>query len=318
MTDLLALRVNKVTQVALGVRSFELVPADETPLPAVEAGAHIELSLRDGLARSYSLVNEPGEAHRYVIAVHLSPESEGGSRFMHEYVQEGQIIKVRGPRNHFPLKEDAAHSCLIAGGIGVTPMLAMARRLTQLGRSWEVHYCARTRSHAAFCDELRFLAEVSGNIARFYFDQEPGGQALNLRTLVESTKQDTHLYCCGPRGMLEVFETATSAISERSHLEYFGARQQAARDGGFFIELAKSGKRLEVPPGRSILDVVQEAGIAIASSCREGICGSCETRILCGEADHRDALLSEDEKKKNQSMMICCSGAKTPVLVLDL
>jgi vanillate O-demethylase ferredoxin subunit len=318
MSNFLALRVHHVTHVALGVRSFELVPAGDSSLPAVEAGAHIELSLGEGLARSYSLLNEPGEVHRYVIAVHLSPESAGGSRFMHERVQEGQVIEARGPSNHFPLKEDAAHTCLVAGGIGVTPILAMARRLTQLGRSWEVHYCARTRAHAAFVDELRILAETSGNIARFYYDQEPNGQALNLQVLVQRMTQDTHLYCCGPRGMLEAFESATSAISERRHLEYFGARQDSARDGGFFVELAKSGKRLEVKPGRSILDVVLDAGIAIASSCREGICGSCETRILCGQADHRDALLSDDEKAQNQTMMICCSGAKTPVLVLDL
>jgi tetrachlorobenzoquinone reductase len=318
MSSSLSLSIKRVKQVALGVKFFELVSADSAPLPPVEAGAHIELKLTDTLSRSYSLLNEPGDTQRYVVAVHLSPDSAGGSRFMHESIGEGQVIEAVGPRNHFPLKEDAAHSCLIAGGIGITPLLAMAKRLTQLGRSWEFHYCSRTREHAAFVRELKEMGLISGNKVSFYFDQEPGGLALDIPALVDAHSAQVHFYCCGPSGMLQTFEQATAHCHERRHVEYFGARQEAALAGGFDIELARSGKRLNVPVGRSILDVVQQAGIGVASSCREGICGSCETRILQGAADHRDALLSDQEKQDQKSMMICCSGSLGPLLVLDL
>lgn len=320
--DTQSLRVERIQTVALGVKLFELVPADganpDSLLAPFEAGAHIELQLSPSLARSYSLLNAPGERHRYQIAVHLCPHSAGGSRAMHESLRAGDVLQASLPRNHFPLNETAARSCLVAGGIGITPLLSMAHRLNALDKPWELHYCARTAAHAAFADEIRALAAASGQSAHLYFDQEPGGQALQLAALAQRTAPGTHLYCCGPRGMLDAFEQATAHCRDRAHVEHFSAKAEAALQGGFTLELARSGRTLQVPPGRSILDVVQAAGISVPSSCREGICGSCETRILAGQADHRDALLSSAEQEANESMMICCSGARSEKLVLDL
>lgn len=318
MDTLIPLRIARIETVAQDVKLLELVAEDGGALAPFEAGAHIELQLTPTLARSYSLLNAPGERHRYQLAVHRSPTSQGGSRHVHEQLRVGDILPTRPPRNHFPLTENAAHSCLIAGGIGITPMLAMAQRLNALGRSWELHYGARTRAHAAFVAEAQALAEAYGHRAHFYFDQEPGGQAMDLAVLAQAAGPDTHLYCCGPNGMLQAFEQATAHCRERAHVEYFSAKSEAALDGGFTVELARSGKTLTVPPGRSILEVVFDAGISVPSSCKEGICGSCETRLLAGEADHRDAVLSEAEQRAQTTMMICCSGAKSAKLVLDL
>lgn len=318
MDTLIPLRIARIETVAQDVKLLELVAEDGGALAPFEAGAHIELQLTPTLARSYSLLNAPGERHRYQIAVHRSPTSQGGSRHVHEALRVGDVLPTRAPRNHFPLAENAAHSCLIAGGIGITPMLAMAQRLNALGRSWELHYGARTRARAAFVDEAQALAEASGHRVRCYFDQEPGGQPMDLAALAQAGGLDTHLYCCGPNGMLQAFEQATAHCRERAHVEYFSAKSAAALEGGFTVELARSGKTLTVPPGRSILDVVFDAGISVPSSCKEGICGSCETRILAGEADHRDAVLSEAEQHAQTTMMICCSGAKSATLVLDL
>jgi vanillate O-demethylase ferredoxin subunit len=318
MDTKIPLRVQRIRNVASGVKSFDLVHVDGACLTPFEAGAHIEVQLPNHLLRSYSLLNQPGEQHRYQIAVHKSPTSTGGSRYMHESLQEGDVLLASLPRNNFPLNESAEHSCLIAGGIGITPLLSMAHRLNALGKKWELHYCARSPAHAAFAEEVSSLAATSGNVARFYFDQVPGGLALDLAALELSLSNDTHLYCCGPGGMLEAFEEATARRGERAHVEYFTAKSEAALEGGFIVELARSRRTLQVPAGRSILDVVFDAGISVPSSCREGICGTCETGILAGEADHRDALLSDAERAANKSMMICCSGSRSNRLVLDL
>lgn len=313
------LKVACIQEVARDIREIEWVAADESQLlPAFEAGAHIELKLNETLYRSYSLANDSSETHRYVIAVHHTPESKGGSDYMHQQLKVGDIVTSSSPRNHFALDERTDDYVLIAGGIGVTPILAMAYRLNALGKTWTMHYCARTREHAAYQEQWAELAQASGNTVHYYFDQEPDGRSLNLATLVQQTPEYCHFYCCGPQGMLNAFETATAHRSDTAHLEYFSAKEQAALDGGYEIELARSNLILQVPAGKSILDIVFEAGISVPSSCREGICGSCETAILCGEADHRDALLSDDEKDSNQTMMICCSGAKSKKLVLDL
>lgn len=318
MNTSIPLRVQRIQDAAIGVKAFELTHADGQALPPVEAGAHIELQLPDAVLRSYSLFNAPGETHRYQIAVHHTPDSAGGSRHMHQSVKVGDVISVSAPRNHFPLDETAKHSCLIAGGIGITPLLSMAQRLTAIGSSWELHYCARTPEHAALADEVRAVAAASGNTCHFHFDQVPGGKMLDIGTLVRNLPEDTHLYSCGPRGMLESFEAATAHCADRRHVEYFAAKAEADVSGGFEVELARSGKTLKVPAGKSILDVVLDAGITVTTSCREGICGSCETRIISGEAEHRDALLSPEEQAANQTMMICCSGSRSPKLVLDL
>ncbi|MGE8539681.1 MAG: PDR/VanB family oxidoreductase [Acinetobacter sp.] len=313
------LKVASIKDVAEDIREIEFVSADtKFELPKFEAGAHIEIKLNDDLYRSYSLANDCSESHRYVVAVHRSPESKGGSSYIHQSLKQGDLIYSTAPRNNFPLDESTDHYVLIAGGIGITPILAMAYRLNALGKAWTVHYCARTRQHAAYQDQLAELSEKSGNKLQYYFDHEADGQSLNLAELAQNTAAESHFYCCGPKGMLNAFEAATEHRKDTAHLEYFSAKEEAALDGGYEIELAKSNLILKVPAGKSILDVVFEAGVSVPSSCREGICGSCETAILCGEADHRDALLSDEEKESNETMMICCSGAKSKKLVLDL
>ncbi|ATO20158.1 oxidoreductase [Acinetobacter sp. LoGeW2-3] len=313
------LKVASIKDVAQDIREIEFVSADTNfELPKFEAGAHIEIKLKEDLYRSYSLANDCSEAHRYVVAVHRSPVSKGGSSYIHQSLKEGDLIFSTAPRNNFPLDESTENYVLIAGGIGITPILAMAYRLNALGKAWTVHYCARTRQHAAYQDQLTELSEKSGNKVQYYFDHEADGQSLNLAELARSTAAESHFYCCGPKGMLNAFEAATEHRKDTAHLEYFSAKEEAALDGGYEIELAKSNLILKVPAGKSILDVVFEAGVSVPSSCREGICGSCETTIISGEADHRDALLSDEEKVSNQTMMICCSGAKSKKLVLDL
>lgn len=318
MSYSLPLRIHAIDTPAQDVRMFTLRHAQDMLLPAFTAGAHIELKLTSELARSYSLLNAPGETHQYQIAVHNSPTSKGGSRWMHENLQMGQVVHCTEPRNHFPVNEQAEHSCLIGGGIGITPLMAMAKCLSALGKSWELHYCTRTPSHAGWMQELQALASEGNNTVTFHFDQVPGGQPLDLKATVKAASVQTHFYCCGPSGMLQAFEAATAHCLERSHVEYFSAKSEAALDGGYEIELVRSGMCLKVPSGRTILDVVTDAGINVLTSCREGICGSCETRLISGEADHRDAVLSPAEQAANESMMICCSGARSARLVLDL
>jgi tetrachlorobenzoquinone reductase len=308
------LRVRSVTWEAPNILSYELRALEGGELPPFTAGAHIDLTLPSGLVRSYSLVNAQAERHRYVIAVQKDRASRGGSKWVHEGLRAGDVVNVAGPRNNFALDESAQHSIFLAGGIGITPILGMIDRLQTLGRSWQLVYCARKRAGTAFVDALERMPQV-----RFNFDEEPGGRMLDVAALVKEAPSGAHLYCCGPLPMLEAFEQATNALPrERVHVEYFTAKEPPAREGGFKVVLARSARELTVPPGKTILDTLSEAGINVAHSCTEGVCGTCETRVLEGIPDHRDLILTEGERASNKTMMICCSGAKSERLVLDL
>lgn len=319
-TETLQLRVKSTTWEAEGILSYELRP--EPPLrelPAFTAGAHIDLHLTNGLIRSYSLLNAPHERHRYVIGVNKDPQSRGGSRYMHETLRAGDTITVTPPRNNFPLDESAPLTVFIAGGIGITPIHGMIERLCALGRPWRLHYAARTRKQAAFVDALEALHGKNGAEVHVTFDREPGARMLNIAAIAQALPEGAHIYCCGPLPMLEAFEAATQALPPAHvHREYFAAREAAATDGGFTVQLARSGQTLEVPAGKTILDCLLGAGIEPPYSCREGVCGTCEVRVLEGMPDHRDLVLSEAERATNQRMMICCSGARSARLVLDL
>ena len=312
------LRVRALSWEADGVLGIELVPASpNTLLPAAEAGAHIDLHLDNGLVRSYSLTNA-GERHRWCVAVHHDPASRGGSRWIHETLRPGALVEVDGPRNHFRLEEQAAHSVLIAGGIGITPLLSMARRLTALRRPWTLHYAARTRAQMAFASELQQLAEQAGAAVDLRCDHE-GDRPLDLAGIVAGLAPQTHVYACGPAGLLDAFERAiTDVARERVHLERFANTQAAATAGGFHVRLARSGRSVPVAAGQSILDALIAAGVEPLYSCREGVCGTCETRVLRGTPDHRDLVLSDAEKAAGDRMMVCCSGSKTPEIELDL
>jgi vanillate O-demethylase ferredoxin subunit len=226
---------------------------------------------------------------------------------------------VGAPRNNFPLAEDAPDSLLIAGGIGITPMLSMVTRLVSLGRAWTLHYCARTRADAAFLDKLDALGGMPHGQVRLNFDHDPGGRMLDLAALVAAAPVGAHLYCCGPAPMLAAFEAATAGrLPQQVHVEHFTATEAPATAGGFTVVLAKSGREVFVAAGETILDAVLAAGIEAPHSCMEGVCGSCEASVIDGLPDHRDLVLSNAEKAANRSMMICCSGSKGARLTLDL
>jgi len=311
----LRLRVAALATLAEEVTAFDLRAADGGALPSFTAGAHIDLHLPGGRVRSYSLVNPQDERHRYVIAVKREAAGRGGSRLVHDTFRVGTLIEAAGPRNNFPLVEDAERSLLIAGGIGITPLWCMAQRLHSLGRPWRLVYCARTRRHAPFADSL----ERFGDSVRFHFDHEPGGRVLDVAATVAAEPPGTHLYCCGPLSMLESFERATAdRVPAEVHVEYFTAKLPPAAGGGFTVVLARTGVSVRVPQGKTILDALIEQGIEAPYSCLEGVCGTCETRVIEGLPDHRDLVLSKQERAANRTMMICCSGSLTERLVLDL
>ena len=315
------LRLNAIRLEAHGIHSFEMAPPDGAPLPRHEPGAHIDLHLGDGVVRSYSLLDdiEAADAPRcWRIAVQRDPASRGGSRAVHDALHVGDLLHVEGPRNNFALHEDASHSVLIAGGIGITPLRSMARRLQRLGRSWQLVYAARNRRSAAFADDLSALV-VDGGEVRFHFDDEAGGAPPDIAAIVAAAPAGAHLYCCGPLTMLAAFEAATAGLpADHVHVEYFSAKAPPDTTGGFVVELARTGRTLAVAPGKSILEALLDSGIEVPNSCREGVCAACETRVLAGIPDHRDLVLTREEQAANDTMMICCSGSKTERLVLDL
>lgn len=309
---------------AADIISVELRHPDGEALPPFTAGAHIDLHLPNALVRSYSLLNNPTETHRYVLGVLKDKASRGGSRCVHEQLRIGMTLTITAPRNHFALDETAPHSVLIAGGIGITPLLAMARRLKALGHTFEVLALARSRRNAAFVDELQALACP----LRLRFDDEQGGppdmKALLAETITPAgpAAAHWHFYACGPAVMLDAFEKSCAELNlPHAHLERFTAVAVAASDqarGDYTVVLNKSGKTVAVRSGVSLLQALKDAKAPVSTSCEEGICGSCEVKVLEGEPDHRDSVLSATERKSNTVMMVCVSGCKSERLVLDL
>ena len=301
-----------------GICSYELVPLDGAPLPPFEAGAHIDVHVGDKHIRQYSLCNAPHETHRYLIGVLRDPGSRGGSLSMHENVDAGSVLTIGAPRNHFPLV-DAARTLLIAGGIGVTPILAMAEALAAKGAAFEMHYCARSPERTAFRE--RIAASGFSRQVHFHYDSGAAAQKLDLPALL-AAPLDTHLYVCGPAGFIKCVQ---SSARERGwpeaqlHVEYFsGAVVDTAGDQPFDVKLASSGQVLTVPAGRSVIQVLAEQGIDVPYSCEEGVCGTCLTRVLEGVPDHRDLYLTDEEHAANDQFTPCCSRAKTKLLVLDI
>lgn len=318
--DLMQARIRTLRHEAENIISVEMVPLAGEHFPRFEPGSHVDLHLPNGMVRSYSLLNSPDEADRYVFGILSDRASRGGSRYVHEQFRCGLTLPISLPRNHFALDESAAHTALVAGGIGITPILCMYRRLRQLGRDVRLVYCARSRGQAAFLDEL---ATLGGDVT-LYFDDEHGMQPFDMAAYLRQQPSGTHGYCCGPGPMLNAFEAAcASAGISDVHIERFAADPALAEaDAGaktsYEVELAQSGVTIQVTPGQSLLDAVLEAGVDAGYSCHEGICGACETHVLSGCPDHRDSVLSAAEKASNKVMMICVSGSKSDKLVLDL
>lgn len=321
MSERIEVAVTAVRALARGIGLWEFRRPDGALLPAFTAGAHIDLRLPNGLTRSYSLCNAPHETHRYVVGVARDGASRGGSAFIHDHLKPGDRIEVSAPRNNFALVEDADHVLLVAGGIGITPLWCMIQRLERLGRSWELHYAARSRADCAFLAALTALEATKPGRIHFNFDDENGGRYLDLRSLVASRRAGTHLYCCGPTPMIAALvATAVEAgvAASEVHVEYFTPPEQAAGAGGFTVVLKRSGRSFEVPQGKSILEILLDADIEVTFTCMEGTCGTCEVPVLEGIPDHRDVVLSAEQKAANRTMMVCCSGSRTSRLVLDL
>jgi ferredoxin-NADP reductase len=311
----LSLRVDRRTTGAEGVVVLDLRRPDGADLPGWSAGAHIDLRLPGGLIRQYSLCGDPGERSVWRIAVLREPESRGGSAHVHDALVDGADVEVRGPRNHFPL-EPAPRYVFIAGGIGITPILPMIDAADAAGASWELHYGGRSRRSMAF---LESLEELTGQRVILHPQDEVG--LIDLDGLLGTPRPDTLVYCCGPEPLLLAVEQRCASWPEGTlHLERFAPKDvgEPVLTGAFEVELALSGLSLTVPPEKSVLEAVEEAGISVLSSCTEGTCGTCETTVLSGEVDHRDSLLTPAEQTANDTMFICVSRAACPKLVLEL
>lgn len=319
MSSTLSVFVFRTQFEADDIISIELRPIGGGELPPFEAGAHVDLHLPNGLVRSYSLLNAPAQRHRYVVGVLKDKASRGGSRCVHEQLRVGMKLEISAPRNNFPLHEDAAHTVLVAGGIGVTPILCMGQRLQELGRSFEVIYLARSRTSAAYSREV----EALGAPVHWHFDNEAGGPPdLHALLAARGGRAGTHYYACGPAPMLDGFTRAAQALGYAdAHIERFSAVEVAAASDAresYTVELRRSGKTLTVSPGMSLLAALRAELVPVEFSCEEGICGACETRVIEGTPDHRDSVLSPAEHAAGKSMMVCVSGCKSARLVLDL
>lgn len=316
---MLEVRIARKTIEAEGIVSIELADTGGAPLPVFSAGSHIDVHLPDGLIRQYSLCNDPQERNRYLIAVLRDPVSRGGSIAVHERVHEGDVLRISAPKNHFPLAP-VPRSLLLAGGIGVTPILCMAEQLARDGADFEMHYCTRSRERTAFAD--RIAASTYADRVHFHFDDDQAGQKLDLPQLLAASAADTHLYVCGPGGFIDyVTSTAKQSgwNSERIHFEYFGAQaQDSSADTEFEILIASSGKSYSVPADKTVIRVLEENGIFVPVSCEQGVCGTCITRVLDGTPDHRDLYLTDEERASNDQFTPCCSRAKSRTLLLDL
>ncbi|HVW68894.1 MAG TPA: PDR/VanB family oxidoreductase [Steroidobacteraceae bacterium] len=310
----LSLRLEAIRFAAKGTLCFEFVRTDGAELPPAQAGAHIGVHLPNGMVRQYSLLHAGTGLHSYQVGVKRDANSRGGSRYMHEELRVGTVLPVDPPRNNFPLAENAVNSLFFAGGIGITPMVAMLERLHEVGRPGSLYYACRTR------DELAFLPDLTRTCQpQIHIDAEQGGRVFDLAAVISRSSKETHLYCCGPGPMLAAFETATAdRPSECVHVEYFTPRDPPAVSGGFEVVLARSGRELHIPAGKSILQVLRDAGVPAPSSCEQGVCAACETRVIEGIPEHRDSILSAAERASNRTMMICVSGSRTGRLVLDL
>lgn len=298
---------------------LELASAGGEPLPDFMPGAHVDVQMPEGQLRSYSLVRRAVDRCAYLIAVKREAQGRGGSACLHDKAVVGATLEISVPKGDFTLMEQPELSCFLAGGIGITPLLPMIERLAELGHPWQLHYAAPAASRMAFHDRLVQLAEGSGQV--FFHFSDGSTPRLNVGQVVRALEGSAaaHLYCCGPARMVDDFlDAANNRSSETVHYERFAAAQPLATEGGYTVELASSGQSHTVPSGKTILDVLLAAGVDLPYSCGQGVCGSCYTKVISGDVDHRDCFLTQDEQASNSAMLICCSGARSGNLVLDL
>jgi ferredoxin-NADP reductase len=310
--------VRRRETVADGVVTLTLADPSGADLPEWAPGAHIDLLMTPSLVRQYSLCGDTANRGEWQVGVLLDPNSRGGSQFVHDKLHEGATVRVRGPRNHFPLVGSPRY-LFIAGGIGITPMMPMIAAAAAAGADWSLLYGGRTRSSMAFVDEFERHGDCVAVCAR---DAQANFRA-NLGSLLSEPAENTLVYCCGPEGLLSSVEEACKTWPDGSlHIERFSAKEleppsPEALDT-FELECQRSGVTLTVSPDKSVYQVCEDAGVDVLGSCMEGVCGTCECDVLDGEPDHRDSVLNDAEKARNDVMMICVSRSRSERLVLDL
>lgn len=315
----LAVRLAAIREEALDIRSFELVPVVGNALLAYTAGSHIDVHLAPGLTRQYSLCGLPGTSDRYLIAVKREPASRGGSAAMHA-LKVGDELQIGAPRNNFPIHADASHHLLIAGGIGVTPLLSMAQELLRCSGSFALQYFSRSAEYTAFRD----LLSQPGLRERVSFHYALDAERVRtyLRRLLWERAPDAHLYLCGPRPFMDLVESLAAPTwpPDAVHLEYFVADPSALAGPreSFEVAVASSGARYLVPSDKTIVQVLAENGIAVPVSCEQGVCGTCLTGVIDGVPDHRDIVLTDEEKRRCDRMLLCVSRAHSSSITLDL
>lgn len=316
---MLQLQVSRLTREADGVLGIELHGPGGGALPPFTAGAHIDVHTPNGLCRQYSLTNDPRETDRYCLGVGLAADSRGGSRFLHETLTVGTTLQVGEPRSLFGLDPSATEHLFIAGGIGITPILSMIRACEANGKSWRLLYCVRSRARAAYLWDLApHFPQVT-----LHVDEERAGAHPDIAGFLSSARNGTHVYCCGPGPLMDAVaqRAAEARVAEASvHFERFAASPVATsvEDRPFTVVLARTDRRYQVGAAVSILETLERNGIEVPFGCREGLCGACETAVLGGDAEHRDCVLSDQQRNANSSIMICVSRARTDELVLDI
>lgn len=308
--------VAKKFETAEGVMAFDLEPVG-AELPGFQAGAHIDVHLPNGLVRQYSLINGPGDSAAYCIGVKLEPESRGGSSCLHESVREGDVLAVSDPHNNFTLRRDALQTVLIAGGIGVTPLLSMAKTLARGGLEFALHYYAQSEAHVSFAADL----EALGPSVVTHLGLTPEATQTSLSELLETVREHTHVYICGPGPMLDAARGLARGAGwphDAIHFEYFKNTNEIEYSSDFEISLARSALTLRVGEGETILEVLRANGIEMASSCEQGACGTCMLTVLEGEPEHQDVYLSDSERAEGDKIMTCVSRAASERLILDI
>ncbi len=316
-TSAVSVRVMAIHYETADIRSYVLRRADGAALPPADPGSHIDVRLSGTIERSFSLSNAGGDEYRITVAREES--GAGGSKLLHDHVRTGDVLTISAPRNNFNLARDAARSIFVAGGIGITPFIPMLAALNRAGRAWKLIYCVRSAERAPLLAEAQALAAPGHGELSVHVSADAG--RLDLGRIVGDLAPDDHIYCCGPLGMLQDFRRAVDACgiaSDRVHFEYFKSEVKAAESGGFTVVLQQSGREVPIRSGQTILEALQDLGLDVPYSCMEGICGSCVTRVVSGTPDHRDMVLTERDREAGNTIMICCSGAKSDRLVLDL
>ncbi len=302
---------------ATNIVSFQLLPLAAQSLPAFTAGAHVDVRVTADIVRQYSICSDPRGSGHYRLAVLAEAHSRGGSAGIHAGFVDGTVVNIGAPRNHFYLDETAGRSILLAGGIGITPLLAMAYRLSALGRDFALHYCVRSSDRAAFRDEL-----TAGPLAphtAIHCDDGADAQRFVLSRVLSRPAADAHVYVCGPPGFISLITEGAQRLgwpAGRVHVEHFKADVEVTGDS--FVVRTAGGMTITIPPDKSIAATLAEHGVAVTLLCEQGVCGTCLTPVLEGEPEHRDFCQSAAEKAANRMIAICCSRAKSAVLVLDL